>query len=82
MFFRQFAEELGYEQLSPSKIKEDNQSAINLTIALAVSKKSRHIFIRHHFIRDLNKRRSISPIHCGTHDMIVYFRRKLFGVPR
>jgi hypothetical protein len=93
MFFRQFAEELGYKQNSPSIIKEDNQSAINLTIAPAVSKKSRHIFIRHHFIRDLNKRKFISPVHCGTHDMIadvltkyhgpasfLYFRNKLFGV--
>jgi hypothetical protein len=92
MFFRQFAEELGYPQTHPSIIREDNQSAINLSIAPAISKKSRHIFIRHHFVRDLCKRGYIKPVHCGTHDMVadvltkfhgpasfLYFRRKLFG---
>jgi hypothetical protein len=92
MFFRQFAEELRYPQLKASIIKEDNQSAINLTVSPAISKKSRHIFIRHHFIRDLFQRKYIKPVHCGTHDMIadvltkfhgpasfLYFRRQLFG---
>ena len=93
IFFRQFAEELGHSQPLPSVIYEDNQSAINLTVAPAVSKKSRHIFIRHHFVRDLFQRRLINPVHCGTHDMVadvltkhhgpasfLYFLSKLFGV--
>jgi hypothetical protein len=79
MFFRQFAEELGYPQLAPSIIKEDNQSAINLTVAPAVSKKSRHIFIRHHFIRDLYQRNLIKPVHCGTHDMVADVLTKFHG---
>jgi len=68
LYFRQFAEELGYPQNEPSVIYQDNQSAIKLTVAPAISKKSRYMFTRHHFIRSLYENKQIIPVHRGTHD--------------
>ena len=50
--FRYFLEDIGFPQTAPTVIYEDNMSAINLAKAPAISRKSRHIHIRHHFIRD------------------------------
>jgi hypothetical protein len=70
VFFRQFAADLGHPQSSPTKIYEDNKSAIKLTIAPAVTRKSRHIFIKHHYIRWLHKYNHIILHHQGTHDIV------------
>ena len=70
VFFRQFAADLGHPQSSPTTIYEDNKSAIKLTVAPAVTRKSRHIFIKHHYIRWLHKHRHILLQHQGTHDII------------
>ena len=69
IYFRQLAEDLGFPQDKPTIIEADNQSAINLTVAPAVSRKSRHIFIKHHFIRSLFQNKVIAPVHVGTQHM-------------
>jgi hypothetical protein len=53
--YRYLLSDLGFEQESPIVIYKDNKSAINLANAPAITRKSRHIHIRHHFIRDLVK---------------------------
>jgi hypothetical protein len=73
----------------PSKLPifVDNKSAINLTLAPEVTRKSRH-----HYIRDLVPRHLVLPTHKGTHDLLpdvttkhhgpvsfLYFRSKLMG---
>ena len=53
--YRYLLSDLGFPQTGPTVIYEDNKSAINLVNAPAITRKSRHIHIRHHFIRDLVK---------------------------
>ena len=69
-FFRQFASDLGFPQHSPTTILEDNQPAINLTTASQVTRRSRHIALKSHYVRYLYKTKQIAPKHIGTHDMI------------
>ena len=69
IYFRQLAEDLAFPQDKPTIIEADNQSAINLTVAPAISRKSRHIFIKHHFIRSLFQNKVIAPVHVGTQHM-------------
>jgi hypothetical protein len=71
LYYRQYVSELapGFPQTTPTPIKQDNQSAINLTISPQIPTKSRYISLRHHFIRDLFQRKIIIPIHENTHDM-------------
>ena len=70
IFYRQFAADLGHPQPSPTIIYEDNKSAIKLTEAPAVTRKSRHIFVQHHYIRWLNQTNHIKLHHQGTHDIV------------
>lgn len=69
-YYRHFAADLGFPQNNPTIILEDNQPAINLTVAPQVTRKSRHIALKMHYIRFLFKSKQISPKYVGTNDMI------------
>ena len=69
-YFRQFAADIGFPQRHPTVILEDNQPAINLTIAPQVTGKSRHIALKEHYIRFLYTSQQITPQYVGTNDMI------------
>jgi hypothetical protein len=77
--FRYFLDNIGFPQLAPTIIYEDNMSAINLATAPAISRKSRHIHIRHHFIRDCVATKSIVIHHVPTDQMLADFLTKPFG---
>ena len=91
MYFRQFAEDLHFPQLQPTKIKEDSRTAINLAIAPAISRLSRHIAQKHPLLRWLYVEKKVLPVHVGKHDInlngmtktlgptdFLYFRHHLF----
>ena len=95
MYFRQFAADLGFTQHDPTIILEDNMLAINLTTVPQVTWKSRHIAIRHHYLRWLYQSRKILPTHQGTNDIIpdgltksltptkfLWFRSQLLNLPK
>jgi hypothetical protein len=67
--WRQFANILGFPSSEPSKIRQDNNSAINLVKAPQVSRKSRWLLIKHHFVRSLYKEKLIDPIYTNTNEM-------------
>jgi hypothetical protein len=54
-------------------------SAINLAVAPAVTRKSRHIHIRHHYIRDRVECNEIKLVHLSTDKMLADFFTKPFG---
>lgn len=60
-------------------MREDNHSRIKLTVAPAISRKSRHIFVNHHFIRSLFQNKIIKPVHTNTHDMVPDMHTKVMG---
>ena len=70
ILFRQFASDIGFPQSLPNMILEDNQPAINLTTSHQVTRKSRHIALKSHYIRWLYSTKQILPQHINTHDMI------------
>jgi len=89
--YRQFATDLGYPQLQPSIMLEDNASAIKLTTTTIIPAKSRHIDLKHHHIRWAYQTKQILPQHQGTNDIIpdaltkhvgpsrfLYFRHQVF----
>jgi hypothetical protein len=67
--FRNILDELGFKQHHPTTIFEDNKSAIKLATNIQVTRKSRHINIRHHYIRDLIKNNEVQIIHLPSHLM-------------
>ena len=52
---RRFLAEIGFPQEGPTIIFEDNESAINLALSPGVGKKSKHIDLRYHYIKDMVK---------------------------
>jgi hypothetical protein len=69
LLFRRLLRELGFEQPGPTTCFEDNKSAINLAIAPEITKHSRHIFVRHHYIRDLVEQKHIAIQYLATDQM-------------
>ena len=56
VYLRQLFEDLGYPQSSPTVIYEDNQGAIQLADNHGLhSKRTKHIDVRHHYLRDVIK---------------------------
>ena len=74
-----FLEDIGFPQSGPTIVFEDNMSAINLSCAPAISRKLRHIHIRHHFIRDCVANHLIIVKHLPTEQMLADFLTKPFG---
>ena len=95
LYYRQFAEGLGYPQTEPTKWYTDSETSISLTSAPAVSRNSRHIEQYAHLLRHLYKAKEIDPRHLGTHEIIpngltktlgptdyIYHQHQLFGAFR
>ena len=70
VYYRQFAIELGWPQLTPSLIYTDSQSSINLTRAPIIPRKSRHILNQFHYQRSLFANGIILPTKVGSHDLV------------
>ena len=51
VYMRRFLSDIGFPQLKPTIIFEDNSSAISLASCSNIPKKSRHILLRYHFIK-------------------------------
>ena len=77
LFWQQFLEGLGFPQKLPTLIYEDNLPAINLVQAPEVTRNSRHVFVKHHFIRWLHQQGLILPVHQGTNDIKADFVTKV-----
>ena len=63
---RQLLEDIGLPQTEPTTVFQDNKSAINLANAPAITRHSRHIHVRHHFVRHLVELNIINIVHIGT----------------
>ena len=48
---RRFLAEIGFPQVKPTVIFEDNQSAINLATAPSVGIRSKHILLKYHYTK-------------------------------
>lgn len=52
IYLRQLLSDLGFPQKDPTVIYEDNSGCINLSNDRGFSRRTKHIDVRHHFIRD------------------------------
>ena len=77
VYWQQFLNGLGFQQSLPTIIHEDNLPAINLVTAPEVTRNSRHILIKHHYIRWLYQQGIVRPVHQGTNDLSADFLTKV-----
>ena len=67
---RHLLEELDYRQEQPTVLCEDNQGCIRLAMNQAASHRTRHIAIRHHFIRHYVDNKTIVLKYVPTRHMV------------
>ena len=70
MWLRRLLSELGWGQEGPSVINEDNQSTLELVRTGKNHGRTKHIDIRHHFLRDQVKDNLLRLVYCPTAGMI------------
>jgi hypothetical protein len=70
LWLKQLLTEIGFTQSHPILIHSDNQGCIALTKNPAYHSRTKHIDIRHHFIRDSVEVGDIELQYCATDDMV------------
>ena len=72
LWLRQFLIEIGLDYLltSPITLHVDNKGAIDLTKDNCSNNRTKHIDIRHHFVRERVADRTFTLKHCVLKDMI------------
>ena len=92
LYFRQFLTELGLTQSSPTRIWEDNTACIAQSKNPVNHKRSKHMLIKYHYLRDLVDNSQISLEYVNTNDQVAdiltkplpnhIFSRLLFHIVR
>jgi hypothetical protein len=70
LHLRRMLHSMGFRQTNPIFVHEDNQSAIKLALSPQIPRKSQHIHVRYHYVRDLAASKTISFVYTPTEDMI------------
>ncbi|KAI3635416.1 hypothetical protein MIR68_006550 [Amoeboaphelidium protococcarum] len=70
MWLRQLMKDIGYKQEEATVINEDNQGSIALVKGGSAHSRSKHIDVRHHFIRYCVQNGDLRIVYCPTEKMI------------
>ncbi|KAF0734551.1 hypothetical protein Ae201684P_005409 [Aphanomyces euteiches] len=70
LWLKSLLEELQLDIKLPINVYEDNQSTIKMAENSTLQQRTKHIDVRHHFIRDLVKQRIIKINYCRTNSML------------
>ena len=71
VWLRHLQEELGVTEMGPTHIYEDNQGATSMAKNPVFHKRTKHVQIRYHFVREAVEQGTIILEYCRTHDMLV-----------
>ncbi|KAG8703200.1 hypothetical protein FRC09_004302, partial [Ceratobasidium sp. 395] len=66
LWIRQFFHELGFPSEAPTLLLSDNLAALTLSVESQYRGRSKHIDIRHHFMRDCIQKRMLSTMYVNT----------------
>lgn len=70
IWLHQLGQELGFLPNTPVVIHEDNQAALQLVADQRFSERTKHVAIRHFFVREQVARGTLSVTYCPTSEMI------------
>ena len=66
IWFRHVLAAIGFPQQGPTIMFEDSNSAIKLAQGPSIKRKSKHIMVREHYIRDLIRQALVEPQYVPT----------------
>ena len=81
MYLREVMTDMGIEVSSPTVVHEDNQGSIFLAKNPAFHKRSKHIEVRFHYVRECVSRNRLEIQYCPTEDMVADIFTKQLPVP-
>jgi transposase InsO family protein len=70
VWYRSFLRELGYDVNAPIPLHCDNKGAVDLALNPVTGRRSKHIEIRHHVVREYSESGQISLIRTPTAEMV------------
>jgi len=76
IYLKRFLEDMGFKDLGNITLCCDNFGAIKLTENPTFHGRSKHIDIRHHFVRDVVKTEDLVVTYVPTEDMVADFLTK------
>ena len=79
MFLRALLNDLSFSQINPTKIYVDNTGAKNIAKNPVVSKRSKHIDLRYHYLRRLVRDEAVELVHVNTEDNVADMLTKPLG---
>uniref|UniRef100_H3H572 Polyprotein n=2 Tax=Phytophthora ramorum TaxID=164328 RepID=H3H572_PHYRM len=82
LWTRTMLKDLGHEQVGATQVWEDNQGAIALASNAGYNARTKHVDIRHHFIRENVARDIILVGYVGTEDQLADMLTKALGTKR
>ncbi len=82
LYYRQVLSELGYEQSQATVLFGDNKGALSLAVTTKDHSRSKHIDIKHHFLRDCVKNGSIQLSFVSTTDQLADMFTKPLSYPK
>jgi hypothetical protein len=82
VFLRSLLGELGFQQNEPTEVSEDNQSCISLAKNPGNHKRTKHIDVKYHFLRDLVANRVIRLEYVPSEAMVADLLTKHLGRPK
>ncbi|KAG9086902.1 hypothetical protein FRC06_002821, partial [Ceratobasidium sp. 370] len=82
LWFRQFFEELYYDADAPTLILSDNLAALTLSVESQYHGRSKHIDIRHHFMRDIIHERKVSTLYVPSKENLADAFTKALPAPQ
>ncbi|CEL57202.1 hypothetical protein RSOLAG1IB_12082 [Rhizoctonia solani AG-1 IB] len=82
LWMRQFFEELQYPSIAPTLVLSDNLAALTLSVESQYHGRSKHIDIRHHFMRDIIEQRKVSTLYVPSRDNLADAFTKGLATPQ
>ena len=70
IWLRVLLSDLGFPQVLATTIHADNQGCITLSRGTVTHSRTKHIDIRHHFIRERVEKSEVNLLYCSTKDML------------
>ena len=70
---------MGIKVRRPCVVYEDNSAALKIANNATAIKRTKHIDVRHHFLREHVDQGTISIVQVGTHDQLADVMTKILG---
>ena len=80
--FRQLMHDVHQRQCGPTTVYEDNEGAVKLANNPMASNRTKHIDIKHHYIRELVDAKTVAVVSVGTTDMLADGLTKALPEPK